>query len=122
MINGQKVVKVFNHEDECKDRFDELNEELCRNAYNAGKFANSMGPINNNLGYVQYAALAIVGGLICVMSEGKMLSLGNLMTFMLLSRSFNMPISQISNQVNSIVMAMAGAERIPLSWHILWQC
>ena len=112
MINGQKVVKVFNHEDECKERFDELNEELCRNAYNAGKFANSMGPVNNNLGYVQYAILAIVGGLICVMSEGQMLSLGNLMTFMLLSRSFNMPISQISNQINSIVMAMAGAERI----------
>ena len=112
MINGQKVVKVFNHEDDCKDRFDQLNEELCRNAYNAGKFANSMGPINNNLGYVQYAVLAIVGGLICVTSGGEMLSLGNLMTFMLLSRSFNMPISQISNQINSIVMAMAGAERI----------
>ncbi|MBQ7098692.1 MAG: ABC transporter ATP-binding protein [Oscillospiraceae bacterium] len=112
MINGQKVVKVFNHEDACKDRFDELNEELCRNAYNAGKFANAMGPINNNLGYVQYAALAIVGGLICVMSEQRLLSLGDLMTFMILSRSFNMPISQISNQVNSIVMAMAGAERV----------
>ena len=112
MINGQKVVKVFNHEDACKERFDELNEELCRNAYNAGKFANAMGPINNNLGYVQYAILAIVGGLLCVSSGGKMLSLGDLMTFMLLSRSFNMPISQISNQVNSIVMAMAGAERI----------
>ena len=112
MINGQKVVKVFNHEDECKERFDELNEELCRNAYNAGKFANAMGPINNNLGYVQYAILAIVGGLMVVLSEQKMLKLGELMTFMLLSRSFNMPISQISNQVNSIVMAMAGAERI----------
>ena len=112
MINGQKVVKVFNHEDECKERFDELNEELCRNAYNAGKFANAMGPINNNLGYIQYAILAIVGGLIVVLSEQKMLKLGELMTFMLLSRSFNMPISQISNQVNSIVMAMAGAERI----------
>ncbi|MBQ2920424.1 MAG: ABC transporter ATP-binding protein, partial [Oscillospiraceae bacterium] len=112
MINGQKVVKVFNHEDACKERFDELNEELRRNAYNAGKFANAMGPINNNLGYVQYAVLAIVGGLLCVSSGGKMLSLGDLMTFMLLSRSFNMPISQISNQVNSIVMAMAGAERI----------
>ena len=112
MINGQKVVKVFNHEDECKDRFDALNEELCRNAYNAGKFANAMGPINNNLGYIQYAILAIVGGTICVLSKEKMLSLGNLMTFMLLSRSFNMPISQISNQINSIVMAMAGAERI----------
>ena len=112
MINGQKVVKVFNHEDESKDRFDQLNEELCRNAYNAGKFANSMGPINNNLGYIQYAILAIVGGILCVSSKGQMLSLGNLMTFMLLSRSFNMPISQISNQINSIVMAMAGAERI----------
>ena len=112
MINGQKVVKVFNHEDECKERFDELNDELCRNAYNAGKFANAMGPINNNLGYIQYAILAIVGGILCVSSDGRMLSLGNLMTFMLLSRSFNMPISQISNQVNSIVMAMAGAERI----------
>ena len=112
MINGQKVVKVFNHEDECKERFDELNEELCRNAYNAGKFANAMGPINNNLGYIQYAILAIVGGLMVVLSEQKMLKLGELMTFMLLSRSFNMPISQISNQVNSIVMAMAGAERI----------
>ena len=112
MINGQKVVKVFNHEDECKERFDQLNEELCRNAYNAGKFANAMGPINNNLGYIQYAILAIVGGLMVVLSEQKMLKLGELMTFMLLSRSFNMPISQISNQVNSIVMAMAGAERI----------
>ena len=112
MINGQKVVKVFNHEDECKDRFDELNEELCRNAYNAGRFANSMGPINNNLGYVQYAVLAIVGGILVLVSEGKMLTLGDLMAFMILSRSFNMPISQISNQINSIVMAMAGAERI----------
>ena len=83
MINGQKVVKVFNHEDECKERFDELNDELCRNAYNAGKFANAMGPINNNLGYVQYAILAIVGGILCVSSDGRMLSLGNLMTFML---------------------------------------
>ena len=112
MINGQKVVKVFNHEQACTERFDELNEELCRNAYNAGKFANAMGPINNNLGYIQYAILAIAGGTICVLSQQKMLTLGNLMTFMLLSRSFNMPISQISNQINAIVMAMAGAERI----------
>ena len=71
-----------------------------------------MGPINNNLGYIQYAVLAIVGGMMVVMSEGKMLTLGSLMAFMILSRSFNMPISQISNQINSIVMALAGAERI----------
>ena len=112
MISGQKVVKVFNHEDRCKEDFDKLNEQLCANAYNAGKFSNAMGPINNNLGYIQYAVLAIVGGSLAVMSKGNMLSLGDLMTFMILSRSFNMPIAQISGQINAIVMALAGAERI----------
>ena len=76
MINGQKVVKVFNHEDTCKAEFDKLNEELCRNAYSAGKFSNMMGPINNNLGYVQYAVLAVFGCLLVVSSGGEMLSLG----------------------------------------------
>ena len=112
MITGQKVVKVFNHEETCKKEFDELNEELCQNAYTAGKLTNLMGPLNNNLGYIQYAILAIVGGLIVVGSNGQLLTLGNLMTFMLLSRSFNMPISQVSNQINAIVMALAGAERV----------
>ena len=112
MINGQRVVKIFNHEETCKKEFDALNEQLCANAYSAGKFSNVMGPINNNLGYVQYAILAIVGGMMVVLSNGKMLTLGNLMAFMILSRSFNMPISQISNQINSIIMALAGAERI----------
>ena len=112
MINGQKVVKVFNHESVCKDEFDKLNEELCRNAYTAGRLSNMMGPVNNNLGYVQYAVLAIVGGLIVVGSQGQLLELGDLMTFMLLSRTFNQPISQVSNQINSIVMALAGAERV----------
>jgi len=112
MISGQKVVKVFNHEQANKDAFDKLNEELCGNAYTAGKLSNMMGPVNNNLGYIQYAVLAIVGGIIVVASEGRLLTLGNLMTFMLLSRTFNQPISQISNQINSIVMALAGAERV----------
>ena len=112
MINGQRVVKIFNHEDACKKEFDVLNEQLCANAYAAGKFSNMMGPINNNLGYIQYAVLAIVGGMMVVMSNGKLLTLGSLMAFMVLSRSFNMPISQISNQINSIIMALAGAERI----------
>ena len=112
MINGQKVVKVFNHEEVCKKEFDELNEKLRQNAFSAGKFANMMGPINNNLGYVQYAILAIVGGVIVVQSGGDMLSLGSLIAFMTLSRNFNQPISQISNQINSIVMALAGAERV----------
>ena len=112
MISGQKVVKIFNHEEVCKENFDKINEELRANAYNAGKFSNMLGPINNNLGYVQYAVLAIFGGLICIKSEGRLLTLGSLMAFMVLSRSFNMPISQISNQINAIVMALAGAERI----------
>ena len=112
MISGQKVVKIFNHEEVCKEQFDELNETLRANAYNAGKFSNMLGPINNNLGYVQYAILAVVGGIICIKSDGSVLTLGSLMAFMVLSRSFNMPISQISNQINAIVMALAGAERI----------
>ena len=114
MITGQKVVKVFNHEETCKEEFDKLNGELCQNAFSAGKFANMMGPINNNLGYVQYAILAIVGGLLCIWSteEVPLLSLGTLMAFMTLSRNFNQPINQISQQMNSIIMALAGAERI----------
>ena len=114
MITGQKVVKVFNHEDVCKEEFDKLNSELQQNAYSAGKFTNMMGPINNNLGYVQYAILAIVGGILCVLSTEEMplLTLGSLMAFMTLSRNFNMPINQISQQMNAIVMALAGAERI----------
>ncbi len=112
MINGQRVVKVFNHEETCKKEFDTLNDDLCQNAYIAGAYANAMGPINNNLGYVQYAVLAVVGGILAVTSGGKALELGALMSFMLLSRQFNMPIAQISNQLNAIVLALAGAERI----------
>ena len=112
MISGQKVIKVFTHEQAAKDEFDQLNEQLCQNAYTAGRLTNMMGPINNNLGYVQYSILAIIGGILVVSSEGQLLELGDLMTFMLLSRSFNMPINQISNQINSIVMALAGAERV----------
>ena len=112
MITGQKVVKVFNHEEICKEEFDKLNTELCKNAYSAGKLSNMMGPINNNLGYVQYSVLAIIGGIIVVQSGGSLLSLGSLMAFMTLSRNFNMPINQISGQINAIIMALAGAERV----------
>ena len=112
MINGQRVVKVFTHEDTCKKEFDVLNEKLRCDAYLAGAYSNAMGPLNNNLGYAQYAILAIVGGLLTVFSGGKLLTVGKLISFLTLSRSFNMPISQVSNQINSIVMALAGAERI----------
>ena len=112
MINGQRVVKVFTHEDVCKAQFDELNEKLRKDAYLAGAYSNCMGPLNNNLGYAQYAILAIAGGLLAVHSGGSLLTLGKLISFLTLSRSFNMPISQVSNQINAIVMALAGAERI----------
>ena len=112
MITGQKVVKVFNHEEVCKEEFDKLNSALQQNAFSAGKFANMMGPINNNLGYVQYAILAITGGLLVVYFDGSVLTLGSLMTFMILSRNFNQPINQISNLLNSVIMALAGAERV----------
>ncbi len=112
MINGQRVVKVFNREEICKEEFDKLNDTLQQNAFKAGAFSNVTGPVNNNLGYIQYAILAIVGGVIAVASGQKLLTLGNLIAFLTLSRSFNQPISQVSNQINSIVMALAGAERV----------
>ena len=112
MINGQRVVKVFCHEEVCKKEFDALNDELRQNAFKAGAYANIMGPVNNNLGYIQFAILAIVGGIVAITSGQALLTLGNLVAFLSLSRSFNQPISQVSNQINSIVMALAGAERI----------
>ena len=112
MIHGQRVVKVFNREEISKQEFDKLNEALRSNAFKAGAYSNMMGPVNNNLGYIQYAILAITGGLIAIASKGTLLTLGNLITFLILSRTFNQPISQISNQINAIVMALAGAERI----------
>ena len=112
MINGQRVVKVFCHEEKCKEEFDVLNDQLRENAFKAGAYSNMMGPVNNNLGYIQYAILAIVGGIIAIASNESLLTLGNLVAFLILSRSFNQPISQVSNQINSIVMALAGAERI----------
>ena len=112
MIHGQRVVKVFCREETCKDEFNAINETLRKNAFKAGAFTNMMGPVNNNLGYIQYTILAIIGGSIAIASGGDLLSLGGLAAFLLLSRKFNMPIGQISNQINAIVMALAGAERI----------
>ena len=112
MVNGQRVVKVFCHEDVCKEEFDQLNDELRQNAFKAGAFTNMMGPVNNNLSYFQYAILAVVGSLLVILSKGQLLDTGSLVSFLLLSREFNRPIGQISNQINAIVMALAGAERI----------
>ena len=112
MVNGQRVVKVFCREETCKEEFDRINEKLRANAYKAGSYTNMMGPVNNNLGYIQYTILAIAGGLLAIWSGGELITLGGLASFLLLSRTFNMPIGHISNQINSLVMALAGAERI----------
>ena len=112
MISGQRVVKVFCREQTCKDEFNLINEDLRTNAFKAGAFTNMMGPVNNNLGYIQYTILAIIGGYVAIASNGNLLDLGGLAAFLLLSRKFNMPIGQVSNQINAIVMALAGAERI----------
>ncbi len=112
MISGQRVVKVFCREETCKGEFNAINETLRKNAFKAGAFTNMMGPVNNNLGYIQYTILAIIGGAVAIGSGGNLLDLGGLAAFLLLSRKFNMPIGQVSNQINAIVMALAGAERI----------
>jgi len=112
MVGGQRVVKVFTHEQTCKQEFDGLNETLRKNAFKAGAFANMMGPVNNNLSYFQYAILAVVGSLLVIGSKESLLTAGALGSFLLFSRTFNQPIGQVSNQINAIVMALAGAERI----------
>ena len=119
MINGQKVVKVFNHEEKAKEEFDRKNEILFENASTANKFANVLGPIINNLGYVMYVLLAVVGGSLALagvtnisLSGVNVLSLGMIASFLQLSRSFINPINQISQQFSAMVMALAGAERI----------
>ena len=112
MVNGQRVVKVFTHEQACKEGFDKLNDQLRVNAFKAGAYTNMMGPVNNNLSYIQYSILAIVGGILVIASKGELLTTGALVSFLLFSRTFNQPIGHISNQINAIVMALAGAERI----------
>ena len=112
MVNGQRVVKVFTHEEACKQEFDALNNSLRDNAFKAGAFSNMMGPVNNNLSYIQYSILAITGAALIIASNGSLLTTGALVSFLLFSRTFNQPIGQVSNQINAIVMALAGAERI----------
>ena len=120
MINGQKVVKVFNHEEIAKGEFDHRNDDLCENATSANRFANVMGPVSNNMGHIQYVILAIIGGAMAIVGITNLsltggfgtLTLGAITAFLTLSRNFMRPISQVMQQVNFIAMAMAGAERI----------
>lgn len=111
MIQGQKVIKVFCHEEQAKVDFDKHNNELCENATNANRFANILMPVMGNLGNLQYVLIAVVGGALALGGIGG-LTLGKIASFLQLSRSFTQPISQISQQLNMVVMAMAGAQRV----------
>ena len=111
MMEGQKVVKVFTHEEEAKKDFDKVNEELFESAYEANKYANILMPLIGNLGYVSYVLVALIGGVLAINGYTN-LSIGALASFLQLNRSFNNPIGQISQQVNMVLMALAGASRI----------
>ena len=111
MMEGQKVVKVFCHEDESIRKFDELNDQLFTSADNANRFANILMPVVAQLGNVSYVICAMVGGILAINGIGSF-TLGGLASFLTFNKSFNMPINQVSQQFNSIVMALAGAKRI----------
>ncbi len=110
MIDGQKVVQVFTHEEEAKKNFDKLNEELYENTKNANIYANIIMPIMGNIGYLVYVVIAIMGGFIAI--KTSTLSVGAIASFLLLTRGFTMHINQLSQQYNSIALALAGANRI----------
>ena len=112
MINGQKVVKVFCHEEEAQEGFDKVNDALCESAFQANKYANILMPILINIGNIQYVIIAMVGGVLALNGIGGGITLGLIASFLQLSKSFTNPISQISQQLNSVVMALAGAQRI----------
>lgn len=119
MINGQKVVKVFCHEEKAKEKFNEKNGNLRANATQANRFSNILMPVMNNMGYILYVLLAVVGGAMGIagvknfsIAGTGIITLGTIASFLQLSRSFIQPISQVSQQLSSIIMALAGAERI----------
>ena len=110
-MTGQKVVKVFCHEEESLKQFNELNDQLFESAYQANRFANIMMPVNAQLGNLSYVVCAVVGGILTITGVSG-LTLGGLASFLNFNKSFNMPINQVSMQFNSIIMALAGADRI----------
>ena len=111
MLNGQKVVKVFTHEQENIEAFDKINDELFESAYNANMYSNMLGPVNAQIGNLSYVLCALAGGVMALSGFGG-LALGKLASFLTFNKSFNMPISQVSQQFNSIIMALAGCDRI----------
>lgn len=111
MLNGQKVVKVFTHEQENIEAFDKINDELFESAYNANMYSNMLGPVNAQIGNLSYVLCALAGGVMALSGFGG-LTLGKLASFLTFNKSFNMPISHVSQQFNSIIMALAGCDRI----------
>lgn len=111
MLNGQKVVKVFTHEEKAKEEFDRLNEELMLDSFNANKYANITMPIAGNLGYLEYALVALIGTFLTI-NNIMPLTIGTIISFLHLTRSFQQPVNQVTNQLNSVIMALAGASRI----------
>lgn len=111
MLNGQKVVKVFTHEQENIEAFDKINDELFESAYNANMYSNMLGPVNAQIGNLSYVLCALAGSVMALSGFGG-LTLGKLASFLTFNKSFNMPISQVSQQFNSIIMALAGCDRI----------
>ena len=112
MMTGQKVVKVFCHEEKAIEQFGDLNEQLRTSAHEANRWANTLGPINTNLGHISYVICAMVGSALSIATGGTLMSTGRLVAFLTLNRNFSQPISQITQQLNSIIMALAGAERV----------
>ena len=112
MTTGQKVVKVFCHEDKAQEGFDALNEALRSSAHEANRWSNTMGPINNNLGHISYVICAMVGSALAILSGGTLMTLGKLVTYLTLNRNFTQPITQVTQQMNAIIMALAGARRV----------
>lgn len=110
-MNGQRVVKVFNHENKSKEEFDKLNEQLFESAANANTFANMMGPVIGNIGNLQFVLTAVLGGFLSVQGVGG-ITLGVMASYLQFTKSFTQPFMQVAQQFNSIVMALAGAERI----------
>ena len=111
MVSGQRVVKVYNHENVALDQFSVINENMRSSVYNANKVSNIIGPINANLGHFGYVLLAIIGAVISINGWAP-LTLGTIVAFLTLQRNFNRPVSQISNEINSLAMASAGSDRV----------
>ena len=112
MTTGQKVVKVFCHEEKALEDFNALNESLRSAAHEANRWSNTLGPINNNLGHISYVICSMVGAALAILSGNTLMTLGKLVTYLTLNRNFTQPITQVTQQMNAIIMALAGARRV----------